>query len=679
MGKGDKKGKGVSAKGQSSNAPKCTCDHPYNCDCGNRPPRPSKGHKWDPETQQWGGKGHKQKGASGQTASAGQQAQTTAVGQTQVAQWQKLPSTILREYCQKQKRPPPKFKELMNDHTKKNFKVRVIVPDGKDSDKDLILVPAKPVGNEEQATEEASLLALLQLTPNLPHERKLPEPYKTTWLAAVQTQKDGQNSGNSKPNKDIDSKPAGSSEGVGQGSSKASSNTSLTLGSAFTSQADRRKHQEEKKRQLNARIRKHEAIRMANRNHPVFLSATLRQQIQWLLKGDTNVAIEDSADDNAPLEPYQSDRQGYVEERLHQEGFTKRQARKAFEEQSKTKKHANDSDDEEVWEGLYDDCLQWLCIHLDEDQLPEGFDPRGATLEIVSNGPVAKKGSNATAKTRDVSPEVQQCARDHGLVEHELMDLLTSDSSKSLEDAFWTRVCELANADLADSNSSGNSDENKRMFDEEIEAMEAIFPSDCTVTTTNGRSRIIIKTPEELILTIEVQFGVYPSVFPTKVLVTGTWPNKIGASFHVELVKFVSTLPLGEPMMFEIYGQMQLLLQTSEELPGVSLSRKGTSDAQSKQSSDQERSTKSKSSNGKQPTQMHRIHEVKKRPRTRGEFWSTPPSKTPPATAFPTIDKTLSEIRAQLPAGKARSDFLECMKEAESVSSGCLLHLYPFV
>ena len=339
MGKGNKKGKGGSSDKGKNNAPKCTCDHPYNCACGNRPPRPSKGHKWDPETQQWGGKGHKQKGASGQTASAGKQAETTAVGQTQVAQWQKLPSTILREYCQKQRRPPPKFKDLLNDHTKTNFKIRVIVPDGKDRNKDLILVPAKPVNNEEQAKEEASLLALLQLTPSLPHERKLPEPYKTTWLAAVQALKDAQQSGKSKPttDKDNDTKPAASTTGnAGKGSSKASSNTNLTLGSTFTSHADRRKQQEEKKRQRNARIRKHEAIRMANRNHPVFLSATLRQQIQRLLKGDIHLVLEDDADESNQLEPYQSDRQGYVEERLHQEGFTKRQARKAFEEQSKT-------------------------------------------------------------------------------------------------------------------------------------------------------------------------------------------------------------------------------------------------------------------------------------------------------------------------------------------------------
>eukprot|EP00526_Cylindrotheca_closterium_P003295 CAMPEP_0113647716 /NCGR_PEP_ID=MMETSP0017_2-20120614/25277_1 /TAXON_ID=2856 /ORGANISM="Cylindrotheca closterium" /LENGTH=1482 /DNA_ID=CAMNT_0000559827 /DNA_START=29 /DNA_END=4477 /DNA_ORIENTATION=+ /assembly_acc=CAM_ASM_000147 len=672
MGKSNKKGKGASAdKGKNSNAPKCTCDHPFNCACGNRPPRPSRGHKWDPETQQWGGKGHKQKGASGQVSSAGKQAQTTAVGQTNVAQWQKLPSTILRDYCQKQRRPPPKFKELLNDHTKTNFKVRVIVPDGKDSNKDLILRPARPVGNEEQAREEASLLALLQLTPSLPHERKLPEPYKTTWLAAVQAQKDAQESRNNMPkgNRGGDSKPAASTTGSGgKGNNKASSNTNLALGSTFTSHADRRKRQEEKKRQRNARIRKHEAIRMANRNHPVFLSATLRQQIQRLLKGDTNLMLEDSADD-APLEPYQSDRQGYVEERLHQEGFTKRQARKAFEEQSKTKKHANDSDDEELWERLYDDCLQWLCIHLDEDQLPEGFDPRGATLEIVSNASVTKTATGSTAKADApaVSPELQQFAKNHGLVEQDLALIAKSATGKSLEDALWTKVCELAEVNLADGDSCADADENKQMFEEEMEAMEAIFPSDCTVTSANGLSNIVIKTPEELVLTLVVPSEQYPSVFPQKVIVTGNWPSKVGLSFTVELVKFVSTLSLGEPMLFEIYGQIQLLFQTLDELPVVSLSPQGDSAAQTKQST-QSKGTASKPSNGKQFTPKHRMHKVQKRPRARGEFWSTLPAKAPPATAFPKIDKDLHNIRAQLPAGKARGDFLERVKEAESLS-----------
>ena len=60
MGKKDKKGSSSSG----SKDPVCSCEHPYNCDCGNRPERPSRGHKWDPETKTWGGKGHKPKGAS---------------------------------------------------------------------------------------------------------------------------------------------------------------------------------------------------------------------------------------------------------------------------------------------------------------------------------------------------------------------------------------------------------------------------------------------------------------------------------------------------------------------------------------------------------------------------------------------------------------------------------------
>ena len=110
--KGGGKGKGGSSSSKTQ-APKCTCDHPYNCSCGNRPPRPSKGHKWDPETQEWGGKGHKQKGASGQSGVVAKEATTATAGKTKIHEWQKMPSRILAEYCKKQKdKRPPKFKDF---------------------------------------------------------------------------------------------------------------------------------------------------------------------------------------------------------------------------------------------------------------------------------------------------------------------------------------------------------------------------------------------------------------------------------------------------------------------------------------------------------------------------------------------------------------------------------------
>ena len=186
MGKGTKSNKSSSKKQAAAVSKACTCDHPFDCACGNRPPRPSRGHKWDPETQQWGGKGHKQKGASGQIASVSQPKKTLSSG-TAISQWEKLPSQLLDQVCQKEGRPRAKYKSIGNG------KYRVIVQDAKVSrrgtDHDLFFVPKAPAQSDEIAKEQAALLALLHLTPTIPHERKLPEPYKTTWLQAVEAAK----------------------------------------------------------------------------------------------------------------------------------------------------------------------------------------------------------------------------------------------------------------------------------------------------------------------------------------------------------------------------------------------------------------------------------------------------------------------------------------------------------
>ena len=162
---------------------------PYQCNCGNRPERPSKGHKWYPEEQIWAGKGHKQKGASGQTASVSKEAVVTKKGRTKIEQWQKLPSQLLADVCKREKRPPPKYKALDKNIPPGKHRYRCIVQDAKQTrrggEHDIILIPREAVENEEQAREESALLALLQLTPKIPHERKLPEPYKTTWVGAV--------------------------------------------------------------------------------------------------------------------------------------------------------------------------------------------------------------------------------------------------------------------------------------------------------------------------------------------------------------------------------------------------------------------------------------------------------------------------------------------------------------
>ena len=683
---GKSKAKKGGSKAAAPPAKKCACAHLYKCDCGNRPERPSKGHRWDPVTQEWGGKGHKQKGGSGQSSVVGQQAKVTEKGKTQLAQWQKLPSEILRDYCQKQKRPPPKFKELLDDKRSKpnKFKCRVIVPDPKTNrDKDLIFIPTKPVPNEEQAKEEAALLALLHLTPKLPHERKLPDPYKTTWLAAVESIKnngksssrnsDAKNSATTKAkgqntkNKDNNDKgnendTGKNSNGGGRGGG-ATSNTSLSLGTSYTSRAAKSRDADEKRQARNARIRKHEAVRMANRDHPVFLSAKLRNQIQQILRGEFEGLLSSSNendDDNDPeLSVFDSDVQASIEDRLYNEGFTKRQARTAFNQLSTSKVQ---SVNEDQWDQIYDDCLQWLCVHLDEDQLPEGFDPRGGTLELdISN---VGKGSTEASK---VASRFGISIRDANWLLQQQND--ESQSKDSIEIIFWRQICKIADVKLAQEycESHGDEDENREVSGEEFEALQAMFDSDCNFTPDkDGKSStLVIKMPEMLDIHLSYLPGKYPAIFPRYVLFLGKWERPVGVAFHVEIAKFISTLPLGDPMFFEIYGEEQNMLQTLEDLPLLPLSSTSVPKPIGKASSSSStaKSTSMATSTTTSSKKSAKGISMKKRPKARSVFWSTRPKQTPPAIPF-NWSKSIERQRKSLPAWNARDDFLSKLEES---------------
>jgi len=729
--------KGTSKAAAAAAAPKCTCDHPFKCTCGNRPERPSKGHKWDPDTQTWGGKGHKQKGASGQIALSAEAAETTSIGKTQIKQWERLPSTLLNEFCKQQKRKSPKFKNIAKGGGgggggggKDSFKFRVILPDNKDPDKDLFFVPAQAVDNEEQAKEEACILALLQLTPTLPHERKLPEPYRTTWLHAIEnikaasnknsttknnvdkkqmtgkaagnytTNNNNNNNSNTVPvanNGNSHSKTSGGGGGGGGGGGAAKASTSLTLGKTFISKADRQRQIDEKRRDRAKRIRQHEAFRMANKNHPVFLAAHLRQQIQTLLRGDTDMTIFDDLDSNNDNEESPEDTeldhgQAYVLERLRNEGFTKRQVLTALQSTS------NDSSNvsEDTWDALYEECLQWLCIHLDEDQLPEGFDPRGGTLDVIvptkvpaNNGGSEKQPTQSDISIKnqnvEVSPGVASFASKYGIAPLEAKLIAEQAERKrfSPETILWQVLQEAAGVSLE--TTAEKNDEHLEVAQEELDALEAIFSSEFDSKQEGSLSLLSIKVADaDVTIHAVVENGVYPFAYPKQLLLCGAWlgsSSLYGAAVHAEVIKFMTTLDLGVPMLFEIYGEIQNIfhsinsgeIQSLSLLPALGYAPVTTS---KKQGNDKNKAKEQQP----EDNQQHRgpsSRKPKHRPRERSKFWSTPPKKTAPAFSFPNISKSLDQARKSLPAFKARKDFLAAMQKAEAVSQVFVL-LFPF-
>ena len=133
------------------------------------------------------------------------------MGNVVLKPYQKLPSRLLGDLCKKNAkslgRGMPIYRPVGNrggggaigegrggggggGDGKAKYRYRLIIPDNSkkgSSDNDIVVVPALPVANDEQAKEEAALLGLLYLFPKLPHERTLPEPYRTTFLAALKS------------------------------------------------------------------------------------------------------------------------------------------------------------------------------------------------------------------------------------------------------------------------------------------------------------------------------------------------------------------------------------------------------------------------------------------------------------------------------------------------------------
>ena len=173
-------------------------------------------------------------------------------------------------------------------------KCTIVVKDSKPSRRgkeyNLVFRPAKGCHNKEQAKEESAILAIMKLAPTIAHERRLPEPYKTTYLnatSALTTQKEVKTLANRASTEE------GQLSTNKTEKSKAIASTNLASKSNFHSNVEKRDHQDKTMQQKNAAKHRQEALELANKHHSVSLSLGLRSKIQKLLAESTK-----SSDDN---------------------------------------------------------------------------------------------------------------------------------------------------------------------------------------------------------------------------------------------------------------------------------------------------------------------------------------------------------------------------------------------
>lgn len=533
------------------------------------------------------------------------------------------------------------------------------------------------------------------MAPSIPHERKLPEPYKTTWLNALEAKKNQKKDSKKAVEQDSSTKTPSTS---GDAAKAASSN--LVSAKNFSSLHEKRKQTEEKRKARNAKIRRHEATRMANRDVQVFMSAQIRKQIEILLRGDADLDLLKALTEEKGMDEEDLDNEEeedvtyvYVLKRLVHEGFTKNQAKAGFtavkKDPSAALKSMSESEDEYM-DKFYEESLQWLCVHLDEDQLPEGFDPRGRTLDVVkpkafkTNKLSANQGQQDSGQNSQVSKEVQSIVQKFGVSLEEASCLKSS--GKNVQQEFWNALCQLNTIDSSEfcfgkDLESGDFEQNRSIVEEETELLRAMFPEEEDLQISKNvdsaqRSIVDLKIPfqamDEKKYTIFIQYydGHYPAKHPM-VFIHGEWDNFTpgkGTFVHSEIIKQMKEIPVHEPMVFEIFNFIQEILQNDVErsikngpesllLPFV----EGGDKFQIKTNSKVEKVTVQ----SKRPKRISPRLSFKPRKRVKSFFWSKKPHETPVATAFPKLRSDIKVARERLPAAKARSQFLQIMHDAE--------------
>jgi hypothetical protein len=454
------------------------------------------------------------------------------------------------------------------------------------------------------------------------------------------------------------------------------------------------------------------------------MSVKIRKQIETILRETSSVdrqTLLQSLDlDNLNLENEQdmdfentnsNPCQTYTIQRLIHEGFTKNQAMTAYSttKNSLSRFQIQDEVDEGSWDDTYEQCLQWLCIHLEEDQLPLGFDPRGSTLDVVMPLQDGKKMDMHQILHRQTSAgSLEISLKDSDRIQNIMTTYGTSlqvaqylsqgqDPHVLYWDAFThiTSMTHLSSATLDPFWKTMNQMEkssNVQSAEEELEALSAIFQDDMSLSRSQKDDGVVVTVMihlpsqtmrERKSLHIQFRQGLYPSKTPT-VVIQGGWEHQdhVRASLiHFELIKFLGQQASGDPILYAIYTFVMDVMETTKDSVHdkydvqdrlLQFFRRGTDTLiqQDKQNHREKNDTMelghiSDHSTDQQPTSKIR---QKTRPSTKNDFWSTSGKQVAPAVAFPKISTLITKTREGLPAANAKNEFLSKLNESEKLN-----------
>jgi ATP-dependent RNA helicase DHX57 len=301
--------------------------------------------------------------------------------------------------------------------------MRCILPDVKNTSKDLTFSTEQDFETMDEAKHCSALLALKHVEPLRPYEQKLPDPYRDLWLTldnskstvtatiATSKKKDSKTSATTVKNKNDQKIPpppasAASSSSTAERLDEQEDNMDLwqstcddddeeeqdekknkfpielTADRKFASKAEFMQAQLQRQQAKNKKRRQRENRDRANMLKQVFMSTECREKIEGILKRLSPIqaqgAIFPPIDmDSKELKEIDGHEEFYrkISEKLLSIGFLSNHAQGAIQNCQRQPNHSS--------EEYMTMILDWLCLHVPEEELPREFNPQGTQMDAI--------------------------------------------------------------------------------------------------------------------------------------------------------------------------------------------------------------------------------------------------------------------------------------------------------
>ncbi len=198
-------------------------------------------------------------------------------------------------------------------------------------------------------------------------------------------------------------------------------------------------------------------------------------------------------------------------------------------------------------------ALDWLCLYLPEEKLPEAYGPTKSTVRIFSFGKEKKTAENVTPDQAKLISEFVEMGFPYEDSKAAVLSNPESSQERNLQSLYYS----YTNAHFQ----TGSEEDLEQVLSEEAMVLESILGTD--FVRLNSRRFQVLGKRDDVPFTLDVQFPssvAYPNCIPIMTVFSTGIPEKSRPKVILDMAQFASTQK-GQPIVYAVVDWISSSMQ----------------------------------------------------------------------------------------------------------------------